>query len=156
MLLAATLPGRGGGAAVVRDVHLDREMVPPGPRRLRPIDLWPLLRAYWIGTFLNNYLPSSVGGDFVRMLTLGPLAPMAPVAASVLVERMTGIAALGLLAAICMLSHAGTGGAGCGAVAAGGRDRRGMIAIWFGGERLLGAGARAANAPRLVGRSSAS
>lgn len=119
-----------------------------------PIDLWPLLRAYWIGTFLNNYLPSSVGGDFVRILTLGPVAPMAPIAASVLVERLTGVAALGLLAAICMLIHtpepvqlavalwllvAAIGG--------------GLIAIWAGGARMLGAGARlTAKAPRLVGR----
>lgn len=119
-----------------------------------PIDLWPLLRAYWIGTFLNNYLPSSVGGDFVRILTLGPVAPMAPVAASVLVERLTGVAALGLLAAICMLIHTPEPVQLAAAlwllVAAIGA---GLIAIWAGGARMLGAGARlTANAPRLVGR----
>ncbi|MFZ1427241.1 MAG: lysylphosphatidylglycerol synthase transmembrane domain-containing protein [Geminicoccaceae bacterium] len=119
-----------------------------------PIDLWPLLRAYWIGTFFNNYLPSSVGGDVVRVLALGPLAPMAPVAASVLVERITGVAALAVLAAICLAVQApaplALGVALWLLVAAIGLA---LIAVWFGSERLLGAVAkRAANAPRLVAR----
>jgi uncharacterized membrane protein YbhN (UPF0104 family) len=119
-----------------------------------PIDLWPLLRAYWIGTFFNNYLPSSVGGDVVRVLALGPLAPMAPVAASVLVERITGVAALAVLEAICLALQApaplALGVALWLLVVAIGVA---LIAVWFGSERLLGAVAkRAANAPRLVAR----
>lgn len=119
-----------------------------------PIELWPLLRAYWIGTFFNNYLPSSVGGDVVRVLALGSLAPMAPIAASVLVERITGIAAMAVLAAVCLAIHTPTPAAlGLAlwllvlAICAA------LVAVWFGGERLLGAVARmTATAPRLVAR----
>lgn len=119
-----------------------------------PIELWPLLRAYWIGTFFNNYLPSSVGGDVVRVLALGTLAPMAPIAASVLVERITGIAAMAVLAAVCLAMHTPTPAAlGLAlwllvlAICAA------LVAVWFGGERLLGAVARmTATAPRLVAR----
>ena len=119
-----------------------------------PLEFWPLLRAYWIGTFLNNYLPSSVGGDVMRILVLAPVAPKAPLAASVLVERLTGAAALALLSAVCLLLHppappqlvvalwlllaAIVGG---------------LAAIWTGGTRLLGAGTRLlARAPGIVVR----
>lgn len=119
-----------------------------------PIELWPLLRAYWIGTFFNNYLPSSVGGDVVRVLALGPLAPLAPVTASVLVERITGIAAMAMLAAFCLLLHTpaplALGLALWLLVAA---ICAALVAVWFGGDRLLSAvGKRTANAPRLVAR----
>ena len=62
-----------------------------------------LLRAYWIGTFFNNYLPSSVGGDVARILVLAPVAPTAPTAASVVVERLTGVVAMAMLSAGCLL-----------------------------------------------------
>ena len=67
------------------------------------VRLRTLLRAYWIGTFFNNYLPSSVGGDVARVLVLAPIAPTAPTAASVLVERLTGVVALAMLSAVCLL-----------------------------------------------------
>lgn len=120
----------------------------------RPLDFWPLLRAYWIGTFLNNYLPSSVGGDVMRVLLLAPPAPAAPVAASVLVERLTGAAALAVLSAVCLLVHrpappqlfvalwlliAAIAG--------------GLFAIWSGGGRLLATGTRLlTRAPGIVVR----
>jgi uncharacterized protein (TIRG00374 family) len=66
------------------------------------IDLRSLLRAYWIGTFLNNYLPSSVGGDVARILAMAPVTPRAPTAASVLVERLTGVVTLAMLSAVCL------------------------------------------------------
>lgn len=68
-----------------------------------PIAFWQLLRAYWIGTFFNNYLPSSVGGDVARVLTLGPVVSSSAAAASVVAERMTGVIALAVLSAICLL-----------------------------------------------------
>jgi hypothetical protein len=61
-----------------------------------------LLRAYWIGTFLSNYLPSNVGGDVARVLVLREAAGMVPLAGSVLVERLTGVATLALLSAVCL------------------------------------------------------
>lgn len=62
----------------------------------------PLLRAYWIGSFLSNYLPSNVGGDVVRVLVLRPWARVETLAGSVLVERLTGVAALALISALCL------------------------------------------------------
>src|SRR5262245_9470151 len=67
-----------------------------------PLPFPPLLRAYWIGTFLSNYLPSNVGGDVVRVLVLRALAPLAPLAGSVLAERLTGVTALALISAVCL------------------------------------------------------
>ena len=61
-----------------------------------------LLRAYWIGTFLSNYLPSNVGGDVARVLVLRHAAGTVPLAGSVLVERLTGVATLALLSAVCL------------------------------------------------------
>ena len=67
------------------------------------VHLLGLLRAYWIGTFFNNYLPSSVGGDVARILVLAPVASTAQTAASVLVERLTGVVAMAMLSAVCLL-----------------------------------------------------
>lgn len=58
------------------------------------------LRAYWVGTFFNNYLPSNVGGDFVRLVMLRRLNRSAEVAASIVLERLSGFAILLVLAAI--------------------------------------------------------
>ena len=62
-----------------------------------------LLRAYWIGTFVSNYLPSNVGGDVARVLALRRVASAAQLAGSVLVERLTGVAALAIISAICLV-----------------------------------------------------
>ena len=67
-----------------------------------PLPFPPLLRAYWIGTFLSNYLPSNIGGDVVRVLVLRARAPLAPLAGSVLAERLTGVTALALISAVCL------------------------------------------------------
>lgn len=119
-----------------------------------PLDFGRLLRAYWIGTFLNNYLPSSVGGDVMRILVLAPVAPTAPLAASVLVERLTGAAALALLSALCLLLHPPAPFQLAVAlwlliaVIAGG-----LAAIWTGGTRLFDTGVRLiARAPAVVVR----
>jgi uncharacterized membrane protein YbhN (UPF0104 family) len=63
------------------------------------LDLW---RAYWIGLFFNNFLPSSIGGDAFRVLHVGRLTEdTAGVTASVVVERLLSslaMAGLGLAA----------------------------------------------------------
>lgn len=51
-------------------------------------------RLYYIGLFFNNFLPSSVGGDFVRIFYLGRTIGMPPAAASVAFERLTSGAAM--------------------------------------------------------------
>jgi uncharacterized protein (TIRG00374 family) len=59
------------------------------------LDLW---RAYWIGLFFNNFLPSSIGGDVFRIIHIGRLTDdAAGVAASVIVERLLSALAMALL-----------------------------------------------------------
>lgn len=60
----------------------------------------PVLKAYWIGSFFSNYLPSNVGGDVVRLFVLKCEGKRAEVASSILVERITGLLVLLALGAI--------------------------------------------------------
>jgi uncharacterized membrane protein YbhN (UPF0104 family) len=53
-----------------------------------------LFRHYWSGLFLNNFMPSSIGGDVGRVTLLHRFGRPAEVAASVLVERLTGLLVL--------------------------------------------------------------
>jgi len=70
-----------------QDIHL------PGS------ELW---KSYWAGLFLNNFLPSSIGGDAMRIWWVGQVVHDSPGAAtSVVVERIlatTGLALTGLVA----------------------------------------------------------
>lgn len=66
-----------------------------------------LLRTYMVGQFANNFLPTTVGGDALRAAQLGPrLGSYAHAAASVLLERITGLWALSLLGALALLAGA--------------------------------------------------
>lgn len=69
--------------------------------RLRWGFLW---RTYWEGLFLNNFLPSSIGGDALRIFRVSKqLNDTAGALASVIVERtlaMAGIALTGLIGAL--------------------------------------------------------
>lgn len=62
-------------------------------------ELW---RAYWAGLFFNNFLPSSIGGDALRIWWIGKTARDNPgAAASVITERILatlGLAVTGLIA----------------------------------------------------------
>jgi uncharacterized protein (TIRG00374 family) len=58
-----------------------------------------LLRAYWAGNFFSNFLPSSIGGDIVRLVALRGRGGTPEIAASILLERLTGLAILVPLAA---------------------------------------------------------
>ncbi len=54
--------------------------------------LWQI---YWIGIFFNNFLPSSIGGDGIRILLAGRnISNIAGAASSVIIERL--LAAVGL------------------------------------------------------------
>lgn len=68
-------------------------------------ELW---RIYWAGLFFNNFLPSSIGGDALRILWVGKSAgDAAGAAASVVTERIlatTGLALVGIMAALCVSS----------------------------------------------------
>lgn len=63
-----------------------------------------LWKTYWIGIFFNNFLPSSIGGDGVRILLVGrSISNMPCAASSVVIERLlatVGLALTGLLAGL--------------------------------------------------------
>jgi uncharacterized membrane protein YbhN (UPF0104 family) len=75
-----------------------------------------LFSIYLVGSFFNNFLPSNVGGDSVRMLRLGQLTGQgADAVSSVLVERLCGLFAVLLMGAVAVLSNwqlASAGGIG--------------------------------------------
>jgi len=71
---------------------------------------WYLLwKAYWIGIFFNNFLPSSIGGDGIRIFLVGRnISNMPGVASSVIIERLLatlGLALTGLLAGFVVKSN---------------------------------------------------
>lgn len=53
-----------------------------------------LFRFYWAGAFAGNFLPSNIGGDLVRLAALRSTGRLAGAAASILMERLTGVAVL--------------------------------------------------------------
>jgi uncharacterized protein (TIRG00374 family) len=57
-----------------------------------------LLRLYWVGIFFNNVMPSTIGGDVARLALARHIAGLGPVAASMLVERVSGLLVLVALA----------------------------------------------------------
>lgn len=59
-----------------------------------------LARSYLVATFFNNFLPSNIGGDVVRIADTTPIAGSRTTAASiVLVDRALGLLALVVVAA---------------------------------------------------------
>jgi glycosyltransferase 2 family protein len=60
------------------------------------------VRQYFIGTFLNNFLPSTVGGDFGKVYLLGRDHGYRVVMASVVLDRMLGLAMLATWAALAL------------------------------------------------------
>lgn len=62
--------------------------------------LWAI-RAYFIGQFFNNFLPTMIGGDAVRVYQLNTrIHRPATAIASVFVERLTGFLALVVIASV--------------------------------------------------------
>ena len=58
-----------------------------------------VLAAYLVGQFANNFLPTTVGGDALRVAQLGRrIGSYAEAAASVFLERLTGFVALSAIA----------------------------------------------------------
>lgn len=57
-----------------------------------------VIRQYFVGIFVNNFLPSTVGGDIAKVAYLGQNHGYRTVAAAVAVDRLLGIALLALLA----------------------------------------------------------
>ena len=78
----------------------------------RPIHLAYVAAAqlYWIGSFFSNFLPTGVGGDAVRLMLTLRTDGRGPVAASILVERLSGLfAALSACALVVLPLDLGLG-----------------------------------------------
>jgi uncharacterized protein (TIRG00374 family) len=69
-----------------------------------PLSLGRLTRLYWVGLFFNNFLPSNVGGDLVKVADVSlSTGEMSRAVAGTILDRVIGLAALtalGLLAAL--------------------------------------------------------
>lgn len=64
------------------------------------ISRWQLFRWYWAGAFLSNFLPSNIGGDVTRLAFTRHTGRMAEVAASIVMERLSGFAVLLVFCAV--------------------------------------------------------
>jgi len=112
--------------------------------RAADIDVAPTmtLRAYLIGTFSNNFLPSQVGGDVTRTFLVGGRETRVRVAATVVIDRATAIGCLVLVAWLAVAFDAGSVpgallaalGAATGALLVGGI----VIAVLASGRTRLG------------------
>lgn len=68
------------------------------------VGYWRLLAFYIVGRFYNMVLPSSIGGDVIRISLLGrETNRVADAAAVVFVERLTGVIVLLVLAAVALV-----------------------------------------------------
>ena len=68
------------------------------------VTLWQSMRAFWIGGFANNFLPTSFGGDAARTLLVARGGPaLARTATSVFVDRISSIACLLLVGLVAVL-----------------------------------------------------
>jgi uncharacterized protein (TIRG00374 family) len=56
------------------------------------------LQQYFIGVFLNNFFPSTVGGDMAKVYYLGRQHGYRPIAASIVFDRLLSIGLLAVLA----------------------------------------------------------
>jgi glycosyltransferase 2 family protein len=65
-----------------------------------PVGLSNVVRQYFVGTFVNNFLPSTVGGDLAKVYYLGREHGYRPIAASVVLDRLLGIGLLALIASV--------------------------------------------------------
>ena len=63
------------------------------------VPLTTVTRYYFIGIFLNNFFPSTVGGDMAKVYYLGRQHGYRPVAASIVLDRLLSIGSLAVLAA---------------------------------------------------------
>lgn len=85
-----------------------------------------LWRSYWAGLFCNNFLPSSIGGDGLRIYLSGIYAGDLPAGtASVVMERLLATLGLSLAALLCYAGFPG---------------RIPYLGLFFGGIALLSSG----------------
>ena len=65
-----------------------------------PVTVGTAIRQYFIGIFLNNFFPSTVGGDMAKVYYLGRDHGYRPIAASIVLDRLLSIGLLAVLAPI--------------------------------------------------------
>jgi uncharacterized protein (TIRG00374 family) len=58
-----------------------------------------VVRQYFVGIFVNNFLPGTVGGDVAKVYYLGRDHGYRTVTASIVIDRLMGVSVLALLAA---------------------------------------------------------
>jgi len=60
------------------------------------------LKLYWLGMFYNLFLPGGIGGDAYKVIILNReyKQPVKKLSAAVLLDRISGVAGLGILAAV--------------------------------------------------------
>lgn len=63
-----------------------------------PVTIGTAIRQYFIGIFLNNFFPSTVGGDMAKVYYLGREHGYRPIAASIVLDRLLSIGLLAVLA----------------------------------------------------------
>jgi uncharacterized protein (TIRG00374 family) len=64
------------------------------------VSVGTVIRQYFIGILLNNFFPSTVGGDVAKVYYLGREHGYRPVAASVVLDRVLGMGLLALTASV--------------------------------------------------------
>ena len=63
-----------------------------------PVTVATAVQQYFIGIFLNNFFPSTVGGDMAKVYYLGRHHGYRPIAASIVLDRLLSIGLLAVLA----------------------------------------------------------
>jgi len=63
-----------------------------------PVTVSTAVQQYFIGIFLNNFFPSTVGGDMAKVYYLGRDHGYRPIAASIVLDRLLSIGLLAVLA----------------------------------------------------------
>ena len=62
------------------------------------VSLGTAVQQYFIGIFLNNFFPSTVGGDMAKVYYLGRQHGYRPIAASIVLDRLLSIGLLAVFA----------------------------------------------------------
>jgi uncharacterized protein (TIRG00374 family) len=63
-----------------------------------PVTVGTAVQQYFIGIFLNNFFPSTVGGDVAKVYYLGKHHGYRPIAASIVLDRLLSIGLLAVMA----------------------------------------------------------
>lgn len=110
-----------------------------------PTRVWPLLSHSLAGLFVGNFLPSTIGGDVLRISRLSASNGDRPdTFASVVLERLTGWLVLPLLTIVAMVVNPGLGQLGTASAVA--------IAVSLATLALLAAVVVSVASPRVGGR----